>query len=58
MSGWENPQRWMLADWRGQSKLLDFPLEALTIWETVLVQAADLVGQLGDPLYARKANAL
>jgi hypothetical protein len=22
------------------------------------VQAADLVGQLGDPLYARKANAL
>jgi hypothetical protein len=22
------------------------------------VQAADLIGQLGDPLYARKANAL
>ena len=22
------------------------------------MQAADLIGQLGDPLYARKANAL
>ena len=26
--------------------------------EPSLVQAADLIGQLGDPLYARKANAL
>jgi hypothetical protein len=26
--------------------------------EPTLVQAADLIGQLGDPLYARKANAL
>jgi len=26
--------------------------------EPKLVQAADLIGQLGDPLYARKANAL
>ena len=26
--------------------------------EPCLVQAADLIGQLGDPLYARKANAL
>jgi hypothetical protein len=26
--------------------------------EPRLVQAADLIGQLGDPLYARKANAL
>jgi hypothetical protein len=26
--------------------------------EARLVQAADLIGQLGDPLYARKANAL
>ena len=26
--------------------------------EPILVQAADLIGQLGDPLYARKANAL
>jgi hypothetical protein len=26
--------------------------------EAQLVQAADLIGQLGDPLYARKANAL
>jgi hypothetical protein len=25
--------------------------------EPRLVQAADLIGQLGDPLYARKANA-
>src|SRR5258708_38626302 len=26
--------------------------------EPKLVQAADLIGQLGDPLYSRKANAL
>jgi hypothetical protein len=26
--------------------------------EPKLVQAADFIGQLGDPLYARKANAL
>jgi hypothetical protein len=26
--------------------------------EPRLVQAADLIGQLGDPLYSRKANAL
>src|ERR1700738_418444 len=26
--------------------------------EPKLVQAADLVGQLGDPMYSRKANAL
>jgi hypothetical protein len=26
--------------------------------EAKLVQAADLIGQLGDPLYSRKANAL
>jgi len=26
--------------------------------ETKLVQAADFIGQLGDPMYARKANAL
>ena len=27
-------------------------------FEPRLVQAADLIGQLGDPLYPRKANAL
>ena len=26
--------------------------------EPKLVQAADLIGQLGDPMYSRKANAL
>jgi hypothetical protein len=26
--------------------------------EPRLVQAADLIGQLGDPMYSRKANAL
>jgi hypothetical protein len=33
----------------------DRPSESL---EPKLVQAADFIGQLGDPLYARKANAL
>jgi hypothetical protein len=26
--------------------------------ESALVQAGDLIGQLGDPMYSRKANAL
>jgi hypothetical protein len=35
-----------------------FPPGSVDDLESSLVQAADLVGQLGDPLYARKANAL
>ena len=34
------------------------PAEAGTGTEAGLVRAADLIGQLGDPLYLRKANAL
>jgi hypothetical protein len=34
------------------------PKEASECLEPKLVQAADFIGQLGDPLYARKANAL
>jgi len=33
-------------------------VSAAADWEPRLVQAADLIGQLGDPLYPRKANAL
>jgi hypothetical protein len=33
-------------------------VSATSDWEPRLVQAADLIGQLGDPLYPRKANAL
>jgi hypothetical protein len=32
--------------------------DALESLEPKLVQAADLIGQLGDPMYSRKANAL
>jgi hypothetical protein len=32
--------------------------DALDSLEPKLVQAADLIGQLGDPMYSRKANAL
>jgi hypothetical protein len=35
-----------------------FPPGSVDDLEPTLVQAADLIGQLGDPLYARKANAL
>jgi hypothetical protein len=35
----------------------DAPIEAVGL-EPKLVQAADLIGQLGDPLYPKKANAL
>jgi hypothetical protein len=35
-----------------------FPPGHVDDLEPTLVQAADLIGQLGDPLYARKANAL
>ena len=35
-----------------------FPPGRVDDLEPILVQAADLIGQLGDPLYARKANAL
>ena len=48
----------MPIDWREQSKLTRFPPGQADDLEPILVQAADLIGQLGDPLYARKANAL
>jgi hypothetical protein len=35
-----------------------FPAGLVDDLEPTLVQAADLIGQLGDPLYVRKANAL
>jgi hypothetical protein len=36
---------------------MDQTIEAVGL-EPKLVQAADLIGQLGDPMYPKKANAL
>ena len=61
MKDWGNRRTSIRRAWRRRLSLRAFPRARIRSGnglEPRLVQAADLIGQLGDPLYPKKANAL
>ncbi|MBM7483539.1 hypothetical protein ACVWWI_003144 [Bradyrhizobium sp. USDA 3686] len=62
-SGWIPSGRWMLTGSLGRSNTPGFPYtmssnDSLIEEEGLLLRAADLIGQLGNPNYLKKSNAL